>query len=143
MSILNTIVGTVTGRIVGGIVTAGVLAGGIALWRMEPAQWDSLKSGTGSVLSFTAKLVGWVLAVGVLPWATFFLSTYAARFSRNVAGVVLVGLYTAVGVAGLLWLFDWSLHGATAWVFFVAATLIALVYNVLICDWIAERFAGA
>jgi hypothetical protein len=143
VSILNTIVGTVTGRIVGGVMTAAVLAGGIALWRMEPAQWDSLKSGTGSVLSFTAKLIGWVLVVGVLPWATFFLSTYAEKFSRNAAGVVLVAFYTALGVTGLLWLFDWSLHSATAWVFFVAAGMIALVYNVLICDWIAERFAGA
>ena len=30
-------------------------------------------------------------------------------------------------------------HGPTAWAFFAAATLVAGVYNLLACDWIAEK----
>lgn len=141
-SILHTIVGTVTGRVVGGIVALAVLGGGIALWRMDPANWEALKQGTGSVLTVIGKILGWVLGVGLLPWATFFLSTAAERMKHNAAGVVLVIAYTALGATSLLWLFDWQLHGATAWVFFVAAVLVALVYNVLICDWIADRMSA-
>ena len=43
--------------------------------------------------------------------------------------------------AVLAWLFDWSIAGATAWVFYAAAVLVAGVYNLLTCDWIAERVA--
>ena len=42
------------------------------------------------------KTIGWFVLVGVLPWATYFMSTAAGRFRHNAAGAVLVGAYTAV-----------------------------------------------
>jgi hypothetical protein len=49
--------------------------------------------------------------------------------------------YTAIEATVLAWLFGWSVGGATAWVFYAAAVLLAGVYNLLACDWIAEKAA--
>jgi hypothetical protein len=39
----------------------------------------------------------------------------------------------------LAWLFGWTVKGAMPWTFFIAATLLAGVYNLFTCDWIAEK----
>lgn len=125
---------TVGGKIVGGIVTVVVIAAAIALWRMDPNVRNAWLSGTG-------RTIGWFALVGVVPWATFFLSTWVAKFESNLAGAGLVFFYTAAEAVALAWLFDWSIQGATGWIFYAAAVLLALVYNLLICDFIADRFA--
>jgi hypothetical protein len=51
----------------------------------------------------------------------------------------LVLTYSLVEIVALLWLFHWSIAGATAWTFLTAAGLFAAVYNLLTCDWIAEK----
>ena len=45
--------------------------------------------------------------------------------------------YTIIEAVVLAWLFGWSLHGAMPIVFFSAAALLAGVYNLFTCDWIA------
>lgn len=127
---------TIGGKIVGGMVTVAVLAAGIAFWRMDPEVRSAIFGGFG-------KSLGWFAVVAAGPWATFFVSTWAARLDKNIAGAGVVFAYTAVEATLLAWLFDWGVRGATGWIFFTAAVLIALVYNLLICDWIAERFGGA
>ena len=57
------------------------------------------------------------------------------------AGGVLVVAYTLIELALLGWLFDWSIAGATAWMFLAAGGLLAAVYNLFTCDWIAEKIA--
>jgi hypothetical protein len=37
------------------------------------------------------------------------------------------------------WLLGFSIGGAGGWVAFTAAVLLAGLYNLLACDWIAER----
>jgi len=127
---------TIGGKIVSGLVGVVVFAAAISLWRMDPEVRSAWLGGTG-------KSIGWFGLVAVVPWATFFLSTWVARFESNAAGAALVFFYTAVEAVMLAWLFDWNIAGATAWIFYTAAVLLALVYNLLICDWIAERFGGA
>jgi hypothetical protein len=74
-----------------------------------------------------------------VPWATFFVIGRIARLESNAAGAVLVGGYT-LAEAGLLgWLFGAGGHGPTGWTLFAAAVLLAGAYNLLACDWIAER----
>lgn len=126
---------TIGGKIVGGLVGIVVIAAGIAAWRMDPATRNAMLSGTG-------KSLGWFALILAVPWATFFLTTWVARFEKNLAGAALVVGYSLIEAVLLAWLFDWSIAGATAWIFYAAAVLIALVYNVLICDWIAERFGS-
>jgi hypothetical protein len=75
----------------------------------------------------------------LLPWATFFLTTWIARRQSNAAGALLVAAYTILEAVLLGWLFGWEVPGATAWTFFVVGVLLAGVYNLLVCDWIAEK----
>jgi FtsH-binding integral membrane protein len=82
-----------------------------------------------------------VLVVAAVPWATFFIIARVARADSNFAGGVLVLSYTLIEALFLAWLFSWTLGSPTAWGFFVAALLLAGVYNLLTCDWIAERMS--
>jgi hypothetical protein len=125
---------TVTGKVVAGAVTLAVVAAGISWWQMDPATRQMLLSGTGRIIS-------WLGVMLLLPWATFFVTTWVAKLESNAAGATMVAAYTLVEAVLLAWLFNWSVHGATAWTFLVAGTLLAGVYNLLVCDWIAERLA--
>lgn len=125
---------TVGGKVVSGIVALAVVAAAISWWRMEPETRHMLLSGTGKILA-------WFFFVVAVPWAAFALVGRVARLGSNAAGGALVLAITLVEAMVLAWLFDWSIAGGTAWVFFLAATLLAGVYNLLACDWIAERAA--
>lgn len=125
---------TVTGKVVAGAVTLAVIAAVISWWRMDEATRQMLLSGTG-------KIVSWLLIVLLVPWATFFLTTWVAKRQNNAAGAALVAAYTFLEAVLLAWLFDFNLPGATAWTFLVVGALFAGVYNLLTCDWIAERLA--
>jgi FtsH-binding integral membrane protein len=123
---------TIGGKIASGAVALAVIAGGISWWRMEESTRHALLTGTG-------RIAAWLGLVLVLPWASFFVIGRAARLESNLAGGALVAAYTVVEAALLAWLFGWAIHGATAVVFFGAAVLFAGAYNLLACDWIAEK----
>jgi hypothetical protein len=124
---------TVTGKVVAGVVSLAVVAAGISWWQMDHATRQMLLGGTG-------KIVAWFGIMLLLPWATFFATTAVARQQSNAAGAGLVAAYTLAEALLLAWLFNWNIHGPTAWTFLLAGTLLAGVYNLLTCDWIAERF---
>lgn len=123
---------TVTGKIVTGLVALAVIAAAISWWQMEPQTRSMIVSGTG-------KIIGWLLAILILPWATFFLSTWVAKFDSNLAGGILVLCYTLLELLVLAWLFNWNIHGTASWTFLVVGGLVAGAYNLLVCDWIAEK----
>jgi hypothetical protein len=126
---------TVTGKVVGGIVGLVVIIAAISWWRMDPATKQMLLSGTG-------KIVSWLGIVLVAPWATFFAIAWVGRMRSNRAGAILVFTYTALEVMLLAYLFNWRMPGATAWTFFTLGALVAAVYNLLVCDWLAEKLEG-
>ena len=123
---------TVTGKVVSGIAGLVIVLAGISWWRMDSKTKDMLLSGTG-------KIVSWFGVVILIPWATFFIIGWVARMEKNAAGAILVFVYTALEALFLAWLFGWHLPGTTAWSFFAVGTLVAGVYNLLVCDWIAEK----
>ena len=123
---------TVTGKVVGGAVALAAVAGGITWYRTDDATRQMLLSGTG-------KIVSWLLIVLLAPWATFFVTTWVAKRDSNAAGAALVAGYTIVEAALLAWLFNWNSPGATAWTFLIVGALFAAVYNLLVCDWLAEK----
>jgi len=125
---------TMTGKVVGGIVSLVVLIAGISWWRMDDGTKHWLLAGTG-------RIVSWFGILLLVPWATFFIISWVAKMDKNAAGAVLVFTYTLIESLILLWLFDWRLPGATGWSFFVVGALVAGVYNLLVCDWIAEKLA--
>jgi hypothetical protein len=123
---------TVTGKVVAGAVALAVIAAGISWWQMDEATRQMLLSGTG-------KIVSWLLVVLLAPWATFFLTTWVAKRESNTAGAALVASYTVLEAILLAWLFDWNVPSVTAWTFLIVGALFAAVYNLLVCDWLAER----
>lgn len=120
-------------KIVGGLTSLGVLLGVIAFWRMEPSTREALWTGIG-------RLIGWTVVVLAVPWVTFSLIGWIARMERNAAGAALVAGYTVLEVATLGWLFQGILAGA-GWLLVGAAGAMAALYNLLACDWIAEKVA--
>ncbi len=123
----------VAGKIVTGIVALAVVVGAISWWSMDQPQRDE-------ILASVARVGGWVGVVLLLPWALFWLIRWVARMDSNAAGAVLVISLTLVELTALAWLFEWTLFGsALGWVYLAFGTLIAGVYNLFTCDWIAEQ----
>jgi len=125
---------TVSGKVISGIAGLVIVIAGISWWRMDDATKHMLLSGTG-------KITSWLFVVLLIPWATFFVISWVARMDKNAAGAALVLGYTVLEGLFLAWLFDWRLPGPTAWSFFAVGALVAGVYNLLVCDWIAEKLA--
>ncbi len=123
---------TLAGKVATGLIALAVVAGGIAWWQTDPATRHE-------ILSVSGRLSGWAGIVLMVPWAIFWLIGWVARFESNAAGAVLILALTIAEAAVLAWLFHWSLHGSTEWVLYVSANLAAGVYNLLSCDWIAEK----
>jgi FtsH-binding integral membrane protein len=123
---------TVGGKIISGLVALGVLAAGISWWQMDPSTRQMLLTGTGRIAS-------WLGIVLFVPWISFFLIGRVAKLENNAAGGALILGITIIEALLLGWLFRWNVHGATAITFFLAASLLAGVYNLFACDWIAEQ----
>ena len=123
---------TITGKIVSGVVALVVVATLISWFTADPRTRQMLLAGAGRIAS-------WFAIMLLVPWASFFVIGRVARLRSNTAGAVLVGAYTLIEALVLAWLFNWTIAGATAWVFFTAAVLLAGVYNLFACDWIAEK----
>ena len=123
---------SVGGKVATGAVTLAVAAGGLAWYETAPATKHA-------VLSDAGRIIGWTLLALILPWASFPLTAWVAKRDSNAAGAALVLGLTAVGAAVLALLFGWAVHGATLWTVYAAAVLIAGVYNLFTCDWLAER----
>jgi FtsH-binding integral membrane protein len=118
------------------VATAGlvmaVFAIAIAWWRLDDAAHSAILSRIGRILA-------WIAGVVALPFVTFALIAWIARRDSNAAGAALVIGYTLVEAGTLAWLFDFAIRTPGAWTAFVAATLLAGLYNLLVCDWIADR----
>jgi hypothetical protein len=123
---------SIGGKVATGMVGLAVIAGGISWYEMDPATRHGIVSGT-------MKIAAWFGIVIFLPWVTFFLIGAVARLESNTAGAALVFGYTVIESVLLAWLFSWSIKGPTAIGFFCAAVLVAAAYNLLTCDWIAEK----
>jgi hypothetical protein len=124
---------TITGKILSGLIAVAVIIAGISWFQMDTTTRSELLSGSG-------KILGWFAIVLLLPWATFFLIGRVARAGKNSAGAMLVAGYTLLEALLLAWMFNWSIGGG--WVYFLLGLLVAAVYNLFTCDWIAEKVEG-
>jgi hypothetical protein len=123
---------TLAGKIASGAVALAVVAAGLAWYETDPATKHQILSDSGRIL-------GWLMLVLVVPWAAFALIGWVSRLQSNAAGAVLVLAITIAEAVVLAWMFGWSIPGATERVLYIAAILIAGVYNLFVCDWIAEK----
>src|SRR5207244_4074045 len=88
---------TTAGRIISGIVALAVIAGGVSWWRMDESKRDFILGGAGRIL-------GWIVIVCLVPWASFALIARVSKFNSNLAGGVLVAAYTALELLVLGWM---------------------------------------
>jgi FtsH-binding integral membrane protein len=123
---------SITGRIISGAVALAVVAGGITWWQMDASTRQTIETGTGRVLLWLGIVLAW-------PWASFAIIGRVARMESNMAAGLLVLAYTLLETLLLAWLFHWQFHGASGCSIVVLAALTAGVYNLLSCDWIAEK----
>ena len=93
-----------------------------------------------SLLSGTGHFIAWLGVVLVVPWAGFFVIGRVGKLDDNAAGAILVLGITVLEAVLLGLLFGWK-HETMAWTFLAAAVLLAGVYNLFTCDWIAEKVA--
>jgi hypothetical protein len=126
---------TVGGKVAGGAVLLAVVICGIGWYQAGP-------DGRAALIYTAMKIVGWTAHVLAMPWLLFPLVGWVESFKSNhVSGVFLIAL-TALQSLLLLWLFQFDPGGAVGWMLFVAGVGIAGVYNLLACDWLAEKLAG-
>jgi hypothetical protein len=123
---------TVTGKVVGGLVALVVILTALSWYRMDDSTKHMLIAGTGHIIS-------WLGIVLVVPWVGFAGIGWVAKLESNAAGAVLVGALTILETVLLAWLFSWGVSGSAAWTFLILGGLIAGLYNLLTCDWIAEK----
>jgi hypothetical protein len=123
---------SITGRIVTGLVALGVVAAAISWWQMDESTRQMLVSGTGRIFA-------WLGVVLALPWTSFAIIGWVARMESNAAGGLLVALYSLAEIILLAWLFHWHMPNPAAWTFLLLGGLVAGVYNLLVCDWLAEK----
>jgi len=123
---------TLAGKIASGAVALAVVAAGLAWYETDPATKHH-------ILSLSGRILGWFILMLVVPLASFPLIGWVGKLQSNRAGAALVLVLSIADAVLLAWLFGWSLQGATEWVLYAAAVLIAGVYNLFTCDWIAER----
>lgn len=128
---MSGVVKMVVSYVLAGAMLLAVIAAAVAYFDLPAAERAAMWHGIG-------RAALWAGLVLVLPWATYFVTTAVARGESNAAGVALVVGYTVVdGVVLFL------LVGMPAGAFLILAAifglLLALTYNLLTCDWIAER----
>jgi hypothetical protein len=123
---------TVTGKVVSGLVALAVITCAISWYRMDPQTKDAIVSGTGKIFS-------WFSVVLIVPWLSFALIGRVAKMQSNAAAAMLVVGMTILEMLLLGWLFNWSIAGRTAWTFLLFGGLVAAIYNLLTCDWSAEK----
>jgi hypothetical protein len=125
---------SVAGKLVTGAVILAVFGAGLAWYQMDTASREAI---TGGAL----RIVGWILLVIAIPWALFAVITRVAKQESNAASGIFVLVLTAVEAVVLAWMFDFGIAGGGGWTFFAVGVVLAAVYNLLTCDWIAEKFS--
>jgi len=127
---------TSLGQYIGGkVITAILVVSGagavIYFWRHPEsleAIWQTIKYA-----------IVWMGFVAVLPWATFFITSWAvAKESNLAAGMVLAG-YTLIDGLMALWLIGGLPGNVLAWGIIILGFLAAGVYNLKVCEYLAER----
>lgn len=118
------------------VVIAVILVGGavpfeiLAMWRMS----DSGVAG--------GYLIAFGLGALVVNAGVFWLVIKGIRPDTNAAAASLVAGITLPELLALWWMFGFGMGGPLAITFFVVGALLAAVYNLLACDWIADRLVG-
>lgn len=96
---------------------------------------------TGAIRRFSAgaRVLIWLAVVAALPFAGWKVVQWSMKRDSNAAsGALLVGL-TAAGVLLTLLLLGFRIVGGWEIALVAVAAVLAIVYNFVACEWLAER----
>jgi len=120
------------GKVVTAILAAALLGGGYWCYKNP----EDLKA-VWHVVKYTAV---WIGVVAVLPWATFFVTTWViAQDSNSAAALMLLGYLAADVVVALCLMGRVTELGTLTWMVLVLGFLSAAVYNFKVCEYLADR----
>lgn len=125
------------GKYIGGkVLTAvlGVAAVVVIIWyvRMPEADRAAMWAAIRCALL-------WIGLAAVLPWATFFVPPRIVRAESNLASALMLAAYLVADAALALYLAGGLPAAPWHRVLLVLGLLCAVVYNFVVCDFIAER----
>lgn len=132
---------TAIGQYVGGKVVTAVLfvasAGAVIWFWRNPEQLQAI----WAVIKYALVWLGVVL---VLPWATFFVTTWVVAKDSNAAAALMLLGYLLVDVLFAVFLMGGpGGRSSLTWMVLVLGFLSAGVYNFKVCEFQAERLEGA
>ena len=125
------------GKYVGGKVLTALLVVTSAMiviwyWQLPPEQKEAIWSGLKCSLI-------WIGFAAVLPWALFFVPPMLVRAESNlISALGLIG-YLVLDVLAALWLADWQVGGALAWLVVILGFGCAAIYNLLVSEYLAQQ----
>ncbi len=125
----------VGGKVISAVIGVGVIGAGIWFWNHPEdlaAIWSSIKGA-----------IAWIGFVLVLPWASFFIPVSVVKKESNALAAGMLFGYVVVDAIAAYWLAEWSFENSLTWFVAVIGILAAGVYNLLVCDFVAERVDGA
>lgn len=122
----------VSGKIITAILAVTVILIIIWYWRLEPAARAALW------MSVRLALV-WIGLAAALPWALFFVPPLVLKAESNLASALALLGYLLVDVLLALWLAGWGVESTLAWAVMILGFACAGVYNLLVCEFLAER----
>ncbi len=129
---LTTAGGYIGGKVVTAILVAALLGGGYWCYRNP----DDLRT-VWHAIKYAAV---WLGVVAMLPWATFFVTTWVIAKDSNCAAALMLGGYALADVLVAVFLIGGvSGLGTLTWMVLFLGFLSAAVYNFKVCEYLAER----
>jgi hypothetical protein len=122
----------VAGKVVAGAMALFVIIGAISWWQLDPVTRQGL-------ISYATRILIWMGVVVVLPWVSVPVIGWVARRDSNTVAGIMVAAYTLPLTVLLAWLFNWPFETSVGWTCILAGGLFAALYNIFVCDWIAEK----
>ena len=126
----------VGGKVLGAILTvAGIL---VIIWylRLAPgskdAMWSMIRGG-----------LLWLGLAAALPWALFFVPAKVVRLESNAASALMLVGYLLADLAFAVYLIGSVPGGGWSRAIVVLGLLCAAVYNLIVCEFLAERAEDA
>lgn len=129
---LTTIGTYVTGKVVTAVLVVSGAGAVIWFWK-HPEHLETI----WAVIKYVLIWLGFVL---VLPWATFFATSWVvAKDSNAAAATMLAGYSLADAVVAFCLMGGVRGHGTLTWMVVFLGLLSAAVYNLKVCEHHAER----
>ena len=122
----------VGGKVLGAVLAVAVILVIIWYWRLPLEDRDALWAMVRGTLL-------WLGLVAALPWALFFVPARIVRMESNAASAAMLAGYLVVDFGFALYLMNGFPAGGWHRAILVLGLLGAAVYNLIVCEFLAQR----